>query len=323
MPVCHRRKLAFCHIPRTGGVSITKALSLEVIDRHYPASYYRKHFPDYVLFTVYRTDADRTESATYARGKVDEKSDALMCRPNDYFLDCPVDFTLRFDHLQQDLNDMLSTLRLRRVKLQHTNSFKTMNIVRAIQDARREQSKLPHSVISSLDGLSSRKVWHLLNNLAAQSKNYLEVGLYKGSTLISALHGNDHLKAFGVDNFCMFPHKRHVFFSQTDPYKDKFTLFEQDCWTVDLTKLPPIDLFFYDGDHSFEAQYKAIEYFYPAMADEFVYVCDDWNMKRVPNATFEAGKKMKLEVVENHDLFSAPKGEWWNGIGIVRFKKTT
>jgi len=196
-----------------------------------------------------------------------------------------------------------------------------MNIIQAIQNANRLKSKLPDEVIKSMDGLSSPKVWHLLNNLAGQAKTYLEVGLYKGSTLISALHGNEHLQAFGVDNFSMFPKKRANFFANTNAYKNRFTLFEQDCWTVDLSKLPPIELFFYDGDHSFEAQYKAIEYFYPAMADEFTYVCDDWNMKKIPNATFSAAKAMNLEVIENHDLICPQKGEWWNGIGVIRFKK--
>ncbi|HEX7015531.1 MAG TPA: class I SAM-dependent methyltransferase [Cyclobacteriaceae bacterium] len=321
MPVCHRRKLAFCHIPRTAGVSIVRALKLEVIDKHYPASFYRNNFPDYTLFTVIRSDEDRIESATYARKGDAPVRESLMCKPNSHFLDCEVDYTLRFEHLQEDLNAMLSELKIPPVKLQHTNSFKTMNITRAIQDANRLQSKLSDEVISAMDGLSSPKVWHLLNSLASQAKTYLEVGLYKGSTLISALHGNEHLTAFGVDNFSMFPNKRQNFFANTNAYKNRFTLFEQDCWTVDLSKLPPIELFFYDGDHSFEAQYKAIEYFYPAMADEFTYVCDDWNMKKIPNATFSAAKAMNLEVIENHDLICPQKGEWWNGIGIVRFKK--
>jgi len=322
MPVCHRRKLVFCHIPRTAGVSIVRALNLKVIDKHYPASFYRENFPDYTLFTVIRSDADRLESATYARNSNVQSSDALMCKTNDYFLDCDVDFTLRFEHLQEDLDAMLTKLKIKPVKLQHTNSFKTMNITRAIQNANRKQSKLSNEKILQLDGLSSPKVWHLLNNLAAQAKNYLEVGLYKGSTLIAALHGNEHLTAYGVDNFCMFPKKRQDFYDNTKDYQGRFTMLEQDCWTVDLTQLPPIDLFFYDGDHSFEAQYKAIEYFYPAMADEFTYVCDDWNMKKIPNATFSAAKAMNLEVIENHDLLCPQKGEWWNGIGVIKFRKS-
>jgi hypothetical protein len=321
MPVCHRRKLAFCHIPRTGGVSMTKALGLEIIDKHYPASFYREKFPDYTLFSVLRAHDDRVNSAHGWKPYTDNGNFELMTKPNEYFLDCDVDYLLRFDHLEEDLNAMLEKLGIPKVKLQHTNSFKNMNITQAIQDANRLKSKLPQSVISSMDGLSSPKVWHLLNNLAGQAKTYLEVGLYKGSTLISALHGNDHLQAFGIDNFSMFPQKRQNFFYNTAAYKDKFTLFEQNCWTVDLSKLPPIELFFYDGDHSFEAQYKAIEYFYPAMADEFTYVCDDWNMKKIPNATFSAAKAMNLEVVENYDLTCPQKGEWWCGIGIVKFKK--
>src|SRR5690606_4897197 len=142
MPVCHRRKLAFCHIPRTAGVSIVRALKLEVIDKHYPASFYRNNFPDYTLFTVIRSNEDRIESATYARKGDAPVRESLMCKPNSHFLDCEVDYTLRFEHLQEDLNAMLSELKIPPVKLQHTNSFKTMNITRAIQDARSEERRV-------------------------------------------------------------------------------------------------------------------------------------------------------------------------------------
>jgi predicted O-methyltransferase YrrM len=194
-----------------------------------------------------------------------------------------------------------------------------MNIQQAIRDARKEKSKLTGEDISKLHGLSSPCVWHLLNNLASQAKTYLEVGVFKGSTFLASNHKNN-LEAYAVDNFSMNPASAQEFMVNTKHLD--FTLFFQNAWEVRLENLKnPIELYFYDGDHSFEAQYKAIEYYLPAMADEFVYVCDDWNMKKIPNATFTAAKNLKLKVVENHDLFCVQKGQWWNGIGICRFKK--
>lgn len=63
MPVCHKRKLAFCHIPRTGGVSITDTLKMEIPDRHFKASWYRENYPDYYLFATQRSYEDRIRSA--------------------------------------------------------------------------------------------------------------------------------------------------------------------------------------------------------------------------------------------------------------------
>lgn len=142
MPVCHEKKLAFCHIPRTGGVSISNALNLQVIDKHYPASWYRENFPDYFLFATVRNYEDRIRSTFgyklqpgYEKyGTLDmlvEKvltkgadNIGLMIKPNEYFLDCEVDYLIRFEHLQDDLNAMLTTLGHKAVKLIPVNSFR-------------------------------------------------------------------------------------------------------------------------------------------------------------------------------------------------------
>ncbi len=51
---------------------------------------------------------------------------------------------------------------------------------------------------------------------------------------------------------------------------------------IDTGKIKkPIDLYFFDGCHSVDAQYKAVSYFLPAMAKEFIMVIDDWDMNKV------------------------------------------
>lgn len=320
MPVCHKRKLAFCHIPRTGGVSIARALNMKVEDKHEPASFFRKHYPGYTLFATLRNESDRVNSSHGWQSFTNNGNHGLMTKPNDYFLDCKVDYLLRFDHLEEDLNNMLHALGIKKVKLQHCNSFMGINIVSAIQAANKNSSKIDSYLMKELQGLSSPKVRHLLNNLAAQAKSYLEIGCYLGGTLRAALHSNEHLYAVAVDNFCMKPQTRQNFFDNTSMLK--FEFFEQDSFTVDLSKITqPIELYFYDGDHSFEATQKAIEYYYDVLADEFVLVVDDWNAKRIPNAIFTIAQQLNLKVVENYDLMSAPKGEWWNGLGVIKFSK--
>lgn len=143
MPICEQRKLAFCHIPRTGGVSISNALNLKVVDKHFPASWYRKNYPDYYLFATVRDYEERIRSTFGYRLPDDYKKRnatldilveriiqrgadniGLMIKPNEYFLDCEVDFLIRFEHLEEDLNTMLSSLGHDEVKLIKTNSFR-------------------------------------------------------------------------------------------------------------------------------------------------------------------------------------------------------
>jgi hypothetical protein len=143
MPVDHQNRIAFCHVPRTAGVSICRALRLKVIEKHEPASWYRKHFPDYHLFAVDRPYKDRIRSALGwsvpdrrrqegFTGTFEElveqiaaaENNGLMLKPNGYFLDCSVDTLIPFDNLEAGLNDMLLVLGLSPVRLPKTNSFR-------------------------------------------------------------------------------------------------------------------------------------------------------------------------------------------------------
>jgi len=70
----------------------------------------------------------------------------------------------------------------------------------SLEMADNERSKLSERE-RELHGLSSVRLKCLINNLCAAEKcNYLEIGAYKGATLISAARGND-VKVVGVDNF--------------------------------------------------------------------------------------------------------------------------
>lgn len=140
MPFNRERKLIFCHIPRTGGVSVCNALNMEIIGKHFPVSAIRHEFPkDYILFSIQRPYLDRIKSAHgyilpddfytweelmfhYNKQTLDDKG--LIVWPNEYFLDAKVDYLLRFENLQEDLDKMLSDLKQEKVVLIKCNSFK-------------------------------------------------------------------------------------------------------------------------------------------------------------------------------------------------------
>ena len=201
-----------------------------------------------------------------------------------------------------------------------------MDIKQCIDNATNHKSKLTEDYISKLEGLSSPKVWHLLNNLCSRSTAYLEVGCFKGSTLLAALYKNP-VYAFAIDNFTMSPKTRDEFFDNT---KDaQFEFYEGDSFSFDIRKIKkPIDLYFYDGDHSGEAQYKALTHFAGALADEFIFVCDDWDLSKMKTCTFSAVKDLGFKITEYHELkghttgtLEARKDGWWDGLGIVKVRK--
>ena len=72
----------------------------------------------------------------------------------------------------------------------------------SISNAERGISSLASEILK-LEGMSSPKVRHLLNNLCAlPGARYLEIGSYKGSTWISALYNNSStlISSTSIDN---------------------------------------------------------------------------------------------------------------------------
>lgn len=201
-----------------------------------------------------------------------------------------------------------------------------MDIKLAIDRATTLHSKIDPETMGKLEGLSSPRVRHLLNNLASQSKSYLEVGCYLGGTLRAALH-NNNLYAAAVDNFSMSPATRDLFFKNTEGLE--FDFFEEDSFSLDTRKIKqPIELYFFDGCHSVDAQYKAVSHFLPAMADEFVMVIDDWDMNKVRVGTHTALIDYKIKPLEKYELRGASGqsleerlNSWWGGLGIFKIRK--
>lgn len=157
-------------------------------------------------------------------------------------------------------------------------------IQHAIQEANFFRSKLTPEALG-VPGFTSLKIRHLMNNLGAISKNFMEVGSHKGGTFCSAVFQNMNLDhATAIDNYSEF--------NEGSPMQDMLTnagkfkpaavsmkLITKDCWTIGPESLPRgIDFYLYDGEHSLEAQTKACTHFLDSMANEFIFCVDDYSV---------------------------------------------
>lgn len=195
-----------------------------------------------------------------------------------------------------------------------------MNIAEAIQLAEQGKSGLTPAVTKNLKGMSSPHIWHLLNNLVQGP--YLEVGVWKGSTLTAALTGKD-IPAWAIDNFSQFGDVQEEFYRNTRHLS--YTFIPGDCFSVCKAAIDqPIEYYLYDGAHSEDDHYKALTHFYPDMADEFIYMVDDWNVADVQAGTETAIKDLGLSVMERHAMFTPKNGcrdSWWNGFAVFKLRK--
>ena len=195
----------------------------------------------------------------------------------------------------------------------------------------------------SLNGFTGRAFRHMLNNLCKLDECvYLEVGTFCGSSLISALFGNQNFikKAYAIDNWSEFrdycdPAER--FNLHKDSYipqysdTDKLKIIEGDCFELDLSEVDEkVDIYFYDGAHTYDDHKKAFTHFNPVFKDSFIAIIDDWEKKKVRDATYEAFEELdynilsKFEVVPPPDrekMMETPDENWWHGIAMFLIKK--
>ena len=75
-----------------------------------------------------------------------------------------------------------------------------------------------------------------------------------------------------------------------------YRFLEQDCFTVTRDQLrAPVNFYLYDGEHSFEAQRKALTHFYAMLDDVFIFLVDDYSWEAAKSGTQEAIGELGLE----------------------------
>jgi len=193
-------------------------------------------------------------------------------------------------------------------------------------------------IVNGFTGLSFR---HLLNNIADyEGINYLEIGTFCGSSLLSVLYNNlDKISSvYAMDNWSEFDkyvNPKQIFEMQMERYapdtQGKLNFYEEDCFSFDKSKIKhKINLYFYDGHHSREEQEMAFTYFNDVLDDTFVAIIDDWEQGPVRDGTLAAFDKLNYEILaswqivpparenktENPDLY------WWLGNFIAVIRKT-
>lgn len=190
-------------------------------------------------------------------------------------------------------------------------------------------SKLTQAIYE-IEGMSSNKVRDYLNKICQlKDTRYLEVGLWKGSTFISACYGNE-LTAWGIENFSEFAGPRQEFTNNFNKYlgsQPNVHFIEADYFSLNLLDagITGVNVFFYDGAHTENEQYKALDHAYESLADKFIYIVDDWNHQPARDGTMRIIEDLKLKVVFKKEYpanFNGDKENYWNGLGVFYLKKS-
>ena len=196
-----------------------------------------------------------------------------------------------------------------------------------IKRAWNHDSKLSADVLK-MEGMSSNKNRHFLNNVCDfEGCRYLEIGTWAGSTYVSALYKNKPEYHCAIDNWSLFGGPKNKFFESCKKFGIIPNFIEGDSFNIgkeQMKNIKDINVYFYDGDHSQDAQSSALTYYIDNMASEFIFIVDDWNWIPVQEGTKDAIKKLDLKIQYTEEIFTPDNGDregWWNGTGIFLLSK--
>ena len=192
------------------------------------------------------------------------------------------------------------------------------------------------AVLDTVQGMTTPSTMHLLN-LAVQhlapNECYLEVGTWRGATLIGALLGND---AYGVaiDDDSMNEHdgderaswdvwEENILKFKLDRHVEYVHGSVPDVWN-ELGVRTPIGIYFFDGDKSSEdAAYAGLSGVIPFLADEALIFVDDANEITIRLAAHKLERAYPDQAVKILDI-PTPGNCWpcfWNGIMVLSWRR--
>jgi hypothetical protein len=207
------------------------------------------------------------------------------------------------------------------------------HIEASLENANRYISKCPTSILE-MDGMSGKKTRHFYNNICSiPDCKYLEIGTWHGSSLCSAVYGNN-LRSVVIDNWSYHTGDRDIFLQNISQYRglNAISVVEKDCWNVSTAEIGmKCNVYLYDGDHTSESHRRALTHFINSMDDTFIYIVDDWNDLRVRVGTLSGIAECRLRICYHREIYTThdnthpvihgPNSEWHNGMSVFVLSK--
>lgn len=205
----------------------------------------------------------------------------------------------------------------------------------SIAFALRGHSNLDPAILDVL-GFATPTMRRMFSNLChMDGLKYLEVGTYCGATFVSAFNNNP-IHAIGIDNFCQTWNPGRDIKAECMANRDRFItlitksvhFFEGDCFNPALLSQigSGVDIFYFDGDHTREAQARAMPHFFNLLSDTFLFIVDDYNWPDVESGTDDGLKAVasKITIIHSQCLVGEIRQDdpiWHNGVGLFLCKK--
>ncbi len=182
-------------------------------------------------------------------------------------------------------------------------------------------------ILDDVGGLATENNLALLNLAASclgPGESYVEVGSFKGLSLIAAMLGNTG-DFVGIDNFSLGGGSR----CQLDANLRRHgvgghTVFEGDAFILlrrGILGDRRVGAYYYDAAHDYRSQLRALRLIEPYLVDDALLIVDDTDWAQVARAMrdYVAGQpRAKLAIkLDGKDL---GQPWWWEGVQVLRWR---
>jgi len=182
-------------------------------------------------------------------------------------------------------------------------------------------------ILAEVGGLARENNLALLNlaaSLLDDGESYVEVGSFKGLSLIAAMLGNEG-DFVGIDDFSMGEGSRKRCEVNLRRYDlSGYTLLEGDAFALlrgGALAGRRIGVYYYDAAHDYESQAEGLRLVELYLAEDALVIVDDTDWDQVARAMrdYLAGRPRAELLVE---LGGKDRGQpwWWEGVQVVRWR---
>jgi len=182
-------------------------------------------------------------------------------------------------------------------------------------------------ILAEVGGLACENNLALLNlaaSLLNGGESYVEVGSYKGLSLVAAMLGNTG-DFVGIDDFSMGDGSRDVLKANLRRYGlSDYTILEGNAF--ELLRAGTlggrrVGVYYYDAAHDYESQLEALRLVEPYLVEGALMIVDDTDWRQVARAIrdYRASQPRVGLLVE---LGGKDRGQpwWWEGVQVLRWQ---
>ena len=188
-------------------------------------------------------------------------------------------------------------------------------------------------VVGSVDGMSTAHALSVLQEAVAalgDGEVYLEVGTYRGRSLVGSLLANPKVRGYGIENFGEFggdpADGARDLTANLERFgvADRAVVLRGDAFRLlPALHLPgPVGVYLYDGVHSAFGQYAGLGLAERLLADHAVVIVDDASWPQVARATDAyVAKHPGYTLVASYAARQQDDPLWCNGMRVYRWDR--